>query len=109
MKRIKVSRVIAVLSAVGIIEAAGVLSANAAVIDNELGVSVSFENFNNTDISVASSAVSKLPSKYSSVDFGYVTDIKNQGSNDCWAYAGISTFESKLLREGINKIGRAHV
>lgn len=102
MKRIKFSRFIAVLSAVGIIAAAGVLSANAAVIDNGLGVSASFENFNNTEVSAASSAVSKLPSKYSSVDFGYVTDIKNQGSNDCWAYAGISTFESKLLREGIN-------
>lgn len=102
MKKIKFSKLVAVLSAIGIITSAGVLSANAAVIDSELGVTASFENFDNTDVSAAASASSSLPSKYSSVEFGYVTDIKNQGSNDCWAYAGISTFESKLLREGIN-------
>lgn len=102
MKKIKFSKLVAVLAVVGIITSAGVLSANAAVIDSELGVTASFENFDNTDVSAAASASSSLPSKYSSVEFGYVTEIKNQGSNDCWAYAGISTFESKLLREGIN-------
>lgn len=102
MKKIKFSKLVAVLAVVGIITSAGVLSANAAVIDSELGVTASFENFDNTDVSAAASASSSLPSKYSSVELGYVTEIKNQGSNDCWAYAGISTFESKLLREGIN-------
>ncbi|MCH5297412.1 MAG: hypothetical protein J1E85_07065 [Ruminococcus sp.] len=99
MKKLKISKFIAVISAVGIIAASSVIGANAAVVDNSLSVS---SDFKNTDILVISNTNSGLPSKYSSVDLGYVTNIKNQGSNDCWAYAGVATFESKLLRDGFN-------
>lgn len=42
-----------------------------------------------------------LPAYYSSVDLGYVTEIKSQRYNDCWAYAGLAAFESKLLHDGL--------
>lgn len=45
-----------------------------------------------------------LPSSYSSKDLGYVTGVKYQLNNDCWAYAGLAAFESKLLHDGF-KIG----
>lgn len=99
MKSIKISKFIAVISVAGIIATSGVIGTNAAVVDNALGVSSDFED---TDTFVDSDTTGDLPSKYSSVDLGYVTNIKNQGSNDCWAYAGIATFESKLLRDGFN-------
>lgn len=41
-----------------------------------------------------------LPDKYSSRDLGYVTDIKHQKYNECWAVSGVSVFESKLLHDG---------
>lgn len=40
-----------------------------------------------------------IPESYNSVDFGYVTSIKNQKShNTCWAFAAMSTLESALLK-----------
>lgn len=42
-----------------------------------------------------------LPESYSSVEKGYVTEVKAQKNNDCWAYASMATFESALLRAGI--------
>ena len=42
-----------------------------------------------------------LPSYYSSLDLGYVTSVKSQEYNSCWAYASMATFESLLLRNGI--------
>lgn len=41
---------------------------------------------------------SSLPEKYSSVDMGYVTSVKNQNGKNCWAYGTLSTFESVLLK-----------
>lgn len=91
MKKNKFSKFAAIVVSAFIITVVGVFSANAAV--------------ENTPVSVGSETdVSGIPSEYSSATLGYVTPIKNQGSNDCWAYAGISAFESKLLREG-NNIG----
>lgn len=66
--------------------------ANAAVIDYDQVVSAE------QIVSTASS----LPSIYSSKDSGYVTEIKNQLHSDCWAYAGLGAFESKLLRSGFD-------
>lgn len=40
-----------------------------------------------------------LPS-YSSVDLGFTSPIRKQLYNDCWAYASMSVFESKLLHDG---------
>ena len=42
-----------------------------------------------------------LPSYYSSLDLGYVTSVKSQEYNSCWAYAPMAPFESLLLRNGI--------
>ena len=42
----------------------------------------------------------QLPKSYSSVDKGYVTEIKSQKNNDCWAYASMAAFESALLSAG---------
>ncbi len=42
-----------------------------------------------------------LPTKYSSVDKGYVTSIKNQGShNTCWTFSAMATLETALLKNG---------
>ncbi len=39
-----------------------------------------------------------LPEKYSSVDFGYVTSVKNQTKSNCWVYGTLSVLESILLK-----------
>lgn len=99
MKKVKITKLISAISAVGIIASFGVFGASAAVVDNDLGVS-SFSK--ETDVKFAASTESNFPAKYSSVDLGYVTGIKSQKYDDCWAYSGISALESKLLRNGIN-------
>lgn len=45
-----------------------------------------------------------LPSRYSSVELGYVTGVKSQQYQDCWAYAGLAALESKLLRNGYQNV-----
>ena len=40
-----------------------------------------------------------LPTKYSSVENGYVTSVKDQGvSNICWAFSAMSVLESYLIK-----------
>ena len=41
-----------------------------------------------------------LPDAYSSRDPGYVTSVKSQQYNSCWAFASMATLESTLLRAG---------
>ena len=42
-----------------------------------------------------------LPSYYNGIEEGYVTSVKNQKNhNTCWAFAGIATLESHLLKKG---------
>lgn len=43
-----------------------------------------------------------LPTQYSSVDLGYVTPVKSQQYNSCWAHASMATLESFLMRNGID-------
>ena len=78
------------------IVALSAFSAGAVVIDNDLSDISSDESV------VGTTADISLPSKYSSRDLGYVTGIKQQKYNECWAVSGISVFESKLLKEGFS-------
>lgn len=42
-----------------------------------------------------------LPSKYSSRELNYTTPVKNQtGTNICWAYSTLDTFETLTLKNG---------
>ncbi len=41
-----------------------------------------------------------LPSAYSSLDSGYVSSVKVQDYNSCWAFASLATYESFLLKNG---------
>ena len=47
---------------------------------------------------------SGLPSSYSSVEQGYVTSIKKQHYNDCWAYSTLAALETKLLKNGYQEV-----
>lgn len=39
-----------------------------------------------------------LPSYYSSKDLGYVTPVRNQLYNTCWAYGSLATLESSMMK-----------
>lgn len=40
---------------------------------------------------------SALPLRYDARDYGYVTSVKNQQDNTCWAYSAVSMAESDLI------------
>lgn len=96
MRKSFFAKTIVSLSATFGIVALSAFSTGAVVIDNGLSEVSSDE----TEIITASDTM--LPSKYSSRDLGYVTEIKQQKYNECWAVSGISIFESKLLQEGFS-------
>ncbi len=67
------------------------------------GVSAAVIDYNETVSSTPTiNTDNSLPTSYSSKDMGYVTEIKNQLYSDCWAYAGLATFESALLKNGFS-------
>ena len=67
---------------------------------DEEGNEVSFDSVV-TKKPVANHSVS-IPSKYSSKDLGYCSEIKNQGgTNSCWAFASVAAAETTLLRKGL--------
>lgn len=43
-----------------------------------------------------------FPDSYSSAELGYVTPVKSQSYNDCWAYGSLGVFESALLKNGVS-------
>ena len=90
------AKAIVSLSAISGVVALSAFSAGAVVIDNDLSDVSADESV------VGTTADISLPSKYSSRDLGYVTEIKQQKYNECWAVSGISVFESKLLKEGFS-------
>ena len=55
-----------------------------------------------TDIPSESIKVKRsFPTKYSSVDKGYVTSVKNQKThNTCWTFSAMATMETALLKNG---------
>ena len=96
----------AVVSAVCMISV-GIASVNAAEIDG--GFESVTKNAQSSDSSFPSaySAIgyslvdeNGLPSDFSSKNLGFVTPIKAQQYNDCWAVAGTEGFETKLLKLG---------
>lgn len=42
-----------------------------------------------------------LPSAYNSADYGWVTPVRNQSYNTCWAYSSTASLESLLIRQGV--------
>lgn len=52
----------------------------------------------NTEL--ASVKADLLPSKYSSKDLGYTTEVRQQSANICWAYSSLSSLETLLLKSG---------
>lgn len=51
-------------------------------------------------VGAAAEEQTALPDAYSSRDLGYVTSVKSQQFNSCWAFASMATLESTLLRAG---------
>ena len=48
------------------------------------------------------SGVSTLPASYDSRQYGYVTELKNQGDyGTCWAFSTIAATESSLIKHGL--------
>lgn len=59
-------------------------------------ISIEYENVNKKS---PSRILNKpLPSRYDYRDFGWVTPVKTQKTNDCWAFASIAALESYLLK-----------
>ena len=98
MKLTLLKRTIAVGSALSLMLSASAVAANAAEI-KEFGAGAA------QTASVADQEDPiELPQSYSSLDLGYVTGIKSQEYSDCWAYATLSTLETKLLKEGYTNV-----
>lgn len=96
MRKGFLAKTIASLSVTFGVIALSAFGAGAVVIDNDLS------NVSSDEAAVSTASDSAIPSKYSSRDLGYVTEIKQQRYNECWAVSGISLFESKLLKEGFS-------
>ena len=87
-------KILTVLLIAGLTVPACGTAAQAAVVDPDETVAVE----------ESESVTSSLPSRYSSVELGYVTSVKAQRHNDCWAYSATGTLESKLLRSGLTAV-----
>lgn len=92
MKKLSVLKTVSVIVVISCILSTTSTGFFAAVVDEN-----EFVSAQNISESVSSTT---LPTKYSSNGLGYVTPVKSQLYSDCWAYGGLATFESKLLREG---------
>ena len=88
----------AIISALSLTLSASAIAANAAEIEEDFVGTEEVTEITENDSSDA------LPEKFSSLDFGWVTSVKDQDYNDCWAYATLSTLETKLLKEGYTNV-----
>lgn len=58
-----------------------------------------FENYDKIQRIYNSSYTGVLPSDYDLRDYGWVTPVRNQGSNgNCWAFASLASLESCILK-----------
>lgn len=85
----------------------GTAAVNAAEIDDGFESVTKNMDFSDSSFPSAYSAIgctlvdeNGLPSDFSSKKLGFVTPIKAQQYNDCWAVAGTEGFETKLLKLG---------
>lgn len=85
----------------------GTAAVNAAEIDDGFESVTKNMDFSDSSFPSAYSAIgctlvdeNGLPSNFSSKKLGFVTPIKSQQYNDCWAVAGTEGFETKLLKLG---------
>lgn len=103
MKSNLIKKFAAVLTASCCVFGTAAIGASAAVIDENEVSSYSYD--------VSTFSDSSLPSSYSSKDLGFVTSVKRQSYNDCWAYASLGAFESKLLKSGfkIENMSESHL
>ena len=106
MNRKIVKKITAAVSAVCMISV-GIASVNAAEIDDGFESVTKNMDFSDSSFPSAYSAIgctlvdeNGLPSDFSSKKLGFVTPIKSQQYNDCWAVAGTEGFETKLLKLG---------
>lgn len=95
----------------------GTAAVNAAEIDDGFESVTKNMDFSDSSFPSAYSAIgctlvdeNGLPSDFSSKKLGFVTPIKAQQYNDCWAVAGTEGFETKLLKLGypVNEISHDH-
>lgn len=56
-------------------------------------------SFYKAQADISSSGI-ELPSYYNSKDEGYTLPVRHQDTNNCWAFGTLSTFETKLLKDG---------
>ena len=93
----------------------GTAAVNAAEIDDGFESVTKNMDFSDSSFPSAYSAIGStlvdengLPSDFSSKKLGFVTPIKAQQYNDCWAVAGTEGFETKLLKLGYPVTDMSH-
>lgn len=91
MKSKRMKRWLCLLTVSMLTAGTGTIGANAAQIDS---------GFVGTDVIAQPGTDNSLPVAYSSRNNGYVTSVKYQDYSSCWAFAGLATLESALLRKG---------
>lgn len=91
MKSLRFKKGLCVLSVSVLTLGTGTVGVGAAQIDAP---------FVGADIAAQPTTDNSLPVAYSSRNFGYVTSVKTQDYSSCWAFAGLATLESALLRRG---------
>lgn len=92
MKNKSLIKILSVFASAALLTGAFSVTAGAAESDGQLAAAIPSQEPDDPS----------LPVRYSSVEEGYVTEIKRQGFNDCWAYSTLAAFETKLLKSGYN-------
>ncbi len=80
------------------------LSANAANVENAQTKANRESSLLAADFEIEGTTLESeatLPSYYSSRDLNYVTGVRDQLYNTCWAYGSLATLESTLLKDSI--------